>query len=60
MDPPYVLKPGSDGSSVGIFMVLGDQAHPGARAFSNLVHADDEMMAERFIDGRELTCAVRG
>ena len=59
MEPPYVLKPVADGSSVGIFMVLGDQAHPGARIL-DVGHADDELMAEHYIDGRELTCAVRG
>ena len=59
MDPPYVLKPVADGSSVGIFMVLGEQAHPGVRILE-AGHPGDELMAERYIDGRELTCAVRG
>ncbi len=59
MDPPYVLKPVADGSSVGIFMVLGDQAYPGKRILET-GHPDDQLMAERYIDGRELTCAVRG
>ena len=59
MEPPYVLKPVADGSSVGIFMVLGDQAHPGSRILE-IGREDDELMAERYIDGRELTCSVRG
>jgi D-alanine-D-alanine ligase len=59
MAPPYVLKPVSEGSSVGIFMVLGEQGHPGA----SLLQAgapDDAILAERYIEGREFTCAVLG
>ncbi len=59
MEPPYVLKPVADGSSVGIFMVRGEQAHPGHRLLEAGDEAD-EIMAERYIDGREFTCAVRG
>ncbi len=59
MAPPYVLKPVADGSSVGIYMVLDDEAHPGERLLE-AGSPDDEIMAERYIDGREFTCAVRG
>jgi D-alanine-D-alanine ligase len=58
MEPPYVLKPVADGSSVGIYMVLEDQAHPGKRLLET-GHEDDQLMVERYIDGREFTCAVR-
>jgi D-alanine-D-alanine ligase len=57
---PYVLKPVSEGSSFGVFIVTEDQAHPP----QELTRADwshgDLMLAEKFIHGRELTCAVMG
>jgi D-alanine-D-alanine ligase len=57
---PYVLKPISEGSSVGVFIVTEDHAHPP----QELTRADwkfgEELLAERFIPGLELTCAVLG
>lgn len=59
MQPPFVVKPVDEGSSVGVVIVrAGDNdAHKrilAAGAPSDLV------MAERYIAGRELTCAVIG
>ncbi len=60
MAPPYVLKPVSEGSSFGVFIVNIDQTHPP----QELTRADwshgELMLAEQFIAGRELTCAVMG
>ena len=60
MPPPYVIKPVSEGSSVGILIVNADHAHPP----QELTRADwahgDIMLVERFVAGRELTCAVIG
>jgi D-alanine-D-alanine ligase len=60
MAPPYVLKPISEGSSFGVFIVREDQQHPP----QELMRADwahgDTMLAEQFVDGRELTCGVMG
>ena len=60
MAPPYVLKPVSEGSSFGVFIVREDQEHPP----QELTRADwkhgELMLAEQFIAGRELTCAVMG
>ena len=60
MAPPYVLKPVAEGSSVGIFIVREDQAHPP----QELMRADwafgETLLAEAFIPGLELTCAVMG
>lgn len=53
---PYVVKPVSDGSSVGVFIVH-------SAADLEQVHYDDdglEVLAERYVPGRELTCAVIG
>lgn len=60
MTPPYVLKPVAEGSSVGVFIVREDQTHPP----QELCRADwphgEKLLAERFIPGLELTCAVWG
>ena len=59
MTPPYVVKPVAEGSSVGVVIVP-----PGAERPPNSISAggdlDQIVMAERFIAGRELTCAVIG
>lgn len=50
-DPPYVLKPVDQGSSVDITIVFeGDNFQPDM--------TKKGMIAERYIAGRELTCAV--
>ena len=59
MDLPYVLKPVADGSSVGIFIVLGDRGHPGEKLLE-FGAPDDQIMAEQYIAGREFTCSVMG
>ncbi|QGM98304.1 D-alanine--D-alanine ligase [Methylocystis parvus] len=60
LQPPYVLKPISEGSSFGVFIVKGDQAHPPQELMrEDWVHGE-VMLAEQFIAGRELTCAVMG
>lgn len=59
MAPPYVVKPVDEGSSVGVLIV-----HEGANDWSQAILAggppDQIVMVERFIAGRELTCAVIG
>ena len=56
MDPPYVIKPNNEGSSVGIYIVpQGADAPP---------RLEDDMpatvMVERYVAGRELTVSVVG
>jgi len=58
MDPPYVIKPVAEGSSVGIFIVRQDQRHPPQELTSSDWALGEEIMVERFIPGKELTCAV--
>lgn len=60
MEPPYVLKPVAEGSSVGIFIVREDHKHPPQELNSADWALGEDIMAERFIPGRELTCAVMG
>ncbi len=60
MEPPYVVKPVAEGSSVGVLIVEADQKHPPQELFRDDWPYGDEVMVERFIPGRELTCAVMG
>jgi len=60
LPPPYVIKPVAEGSSVGVFIVREDQAHPP----QELTRADwsfgEMVLVEPYIPGKELTCAVMG
>ena len=57
---PYVLKPISEGSSFGVFIVTeSDPAPPAELSRADWSHGD-LMLAEQFVAGRELTCAVMG
>ncbi len=60
MKPPYVVKPVSEGSSFGVVIVKEEQAHPPQVIGSKDWKYGDSVMVERFIHGRELTCAVMG
>ena len=57
---PYVLKPNAEGSSVGVFIVRADQEYPPQELTSSEWKLTDTMLAEKYIAGRELTCAVMG
>jgi len=60
MKPPYVVKPVSEGSSFGVVIVKEDQSHPPQVIGSTDWRYGDTVMVERFVHGRELTCAVMG
>jgi len=60
MEPPYVLKPVNQGSSVGIFIVKRGANRPPAALLADDWNISDEMMVEEFVPGRELTVAVMG
>ena len=59
---PYVLKPVNEGSSVGVAIVRegGNHGQPIARDAKGPWSEFDELLAEPFIRGRELTVAVLG
>ncbi len=59
---PYVLKPVNEGSSVGVAIVTdtGNYGNPIAREATGPWQEFDELLAEPFIKGRELTVAVLG
>ena len=58
MDPPYVVKPINEGSSVGVHIVMpGENVRPfvdGEWPFG------EEVLVERYIPGREIQVAVMG
>ena len=60
MDTPYVIKPHNQGSSVGVFIVREGENRPPAELASKKWDLGELVMVERFIPGRELTCAVMG
>jgi D-alanine-D-alanine ligase len=60
LTPPYVLKPIAEGSSYGVFIVTADQPHPPQELTREDWKYGDEILAESFVGGRELTCAVMG
>jgi D-alanine-D-alanine ligase len=60
MAPPYVVKPVAEGSSVGVFIVTAEHPHPPQELYRDDWPFGDMVMVERYIPGKELTCAVLG
>ncbi|ACK52381.1 D-alanine/D-alanine ligase [Methylocella silvestris BL2] len=60
MTPPYVVKPLGEGSSFGVIIVRADQTHPPQELTRDDWAYGDLVLVERFVAGRELTCAVIG
>ena len=55
---PLIVKPPNEGSTIGISRVRGYSGM--AEAFKLAREYDDVVLAEEFIDGQELTCAILG
>jgi D-alanine-D-alanine ligase len=60
MPAPYVVKPYNEGSSVGVHIVLSGANAPAQALLEKRSLYGETVMVERFIPGRELTCAVMG
>ncbi len=60
MPPPYVVKPVAEGSSVGIFIVRAENEALPPKTLQEMPLKDGKVMVERYVPGRELTCAVMG
>jgi D-alanine-D-alanine ligase len=60
MPPPYVVKPIAEGSSVGVFIVTEAHPHPPQELYREDWPFGEMVMIERYIPGKELTCAVLG
>lgn len=60
LPPPYVVKPIAEGSSFGVIIVREERAHPPQELSGDGWTYGDEVLAEQYVAGRELTCAVMG
>ncbi|HLY05916.1 MAG TPA: D-alanine--D-alanine ligase [Rhizomicrobium sp.] len=60
MEPPYVVKPVNEGSSVGVFVIRKGDNRPPGELGSESWSLGETVMVEEFIPGRELTVAVMG
>ena len=58
LPPPFVVKPAAEGSSVGVVIVPDHDLRP--LSDRNDVDPDCRLLVERYVPGRELTCAVLG
>lgn len=58
MAPPYVVKPVAEGSSFGVVIVREGANAPPRELVADTWHFGDTVMAERYVGGRELTCAA--
>ena len=58
MAPPYVVKPIAEGSSVGVYIVTEQHLNPPQELYRDDWPFGEIVMLERYIPGKELTCAV--
>ncbi|MHA6287214.1 D-alanine--D-alanine ligase [Maricaulis sp. CAU 1757] len=58
MEPPYVVKPNAQGSSVGVHIILEGANQPPQQLAGEGWGLGDEVLVEKYIPGRELTVAV--
>jgi D-alanine-D-alanine ligase len=56
--PPYVVKPIAEGSSKGVYIVTEDHRHPPQELYREDWAYGDRVIVEKFIAGKELTCAI--
>jgi D-alanine-D-alanine ligase len=60
MSRPYVIKPIAEGSSYGVFIVTDQHGHQPQELTRDDWTFGEQVLVERFIPGKELTCAVVG
>ena len=60
LEPPYVLKPVNEGSSLGVVIVKEGRAHPPQEVGRDDWPYGDLILAEHYVHGKELTCAAAG
>jgi D-alanine-D-alanine ligase len=60
MEPPYVIKPVNEGSSVGVYIIRKGDNRPPSELTRPEWHLTDLMMVEEYVPGRELTVSVLG
>jgi len=60
LEPPYVIKPVAEGSSFGVLIVREGANSPPREVAGPSWRYGDDLMAEEYIPGRELTVGVMG
>lgn len=60
LEPPYVIKPVSEGSSFGVVIVREGSNGPPRQLLGDDWAYGDDLMAEKYIPGRELSVGVMG
>ncbi|WP_279110525.1 D-alanine--D-alanine ligase [Bartonella apis] len=60
IEPPYVIKPVYEGSSFGVVIVKAGQNTPPAEITGSSWRYGDDVIVEKYVAGRELTCTVLG
>lgn len=60
LPPPYVVKPIAEGSSVGVFVVTEQHVHPPQELTRDDWDYGERVIVEKYIAGKELTCAIMG
>jgi len=60
MEPPYVVKPVNEGSSVGVFIIRKGDNRPPEALGRDEWNLSDLMMVEEYVPGRELSIGVMG
>jgi D-alanine-D-alanine ligase len=60
LPPPYVVKPIAEGSSVGVFIVTAEHGHPPQELYREDWAYGERVIVEKYIAGKELTCAIVG
>ena len=60
IEPPYVVKPNAEGSSVGVYLVREGTDSPVADVGEDSWTFGDQVMVEPFVAGKELAVAVIG
>jgi len=60
MEPPYVIKPVNEGSSVGVYIIRKGDNRPPSELTRPEWNLSDAVMVEEYVPGRELTVAVMG
>ena len=59
MDPPYVVKPNAEGSSVGVFLVFEGANSPPQELLAPTWTFGEQVMIEPYVRGLELAVAVQ-
>ncbi len=60
LEPPYVVKPNAEGSSVGVFIVREGANRPPAEVGADDWRYGEEVLVEPYVAGRELAVTVVG